>query len=163
MPSIQQFKDVFFDSPKVKRAVDRALRRKLSRFGSFVRTRSKSSIKKAPKVDVKTGLITRKRKNVTTREAISKPGAVPFAHGRQLAKRFILFGYEAKRKSVVIGPARIGGKEGLEALEYGGTAQIRRPRRGIKTGRYAARPFMRPARDAELPNFMNSLQDSVRG
>lgn len=143
-PTVGQFKDIFFDSPKVKRAVDRALRRTLSRFGAFVRTRSRTSIRKSKK--------------------ISAPGSPPRSHVG-LLRNLILFGYEPATKSVVIGPAllrKLPGKTIPETLEYGGRL-IMRGKGPAKYGNYIARPYMRPARDAELPKFLDSLKDSVKG
>ena len=43
---------LFFDSKKVRRSVDRATRRVLSRFGSFVRRTARSSIRKRKKFPI---------------------------------------------------------------------------------------------------------------
>ena len=76
----------FFDSKAVTGAVDKATRRVLSRFGAFVRRGAKSSIRK--------------------RKRVSKPGEQPSSH-TGLLKKFIFFGYDRSRSSVVIGPARL--------------------------------------------------------
>jgi hypothetical protein len=53
-------KQGFFDRAKVKRSVDAATRRVLSKFGAFVRTRAKTSIRK--------------------KKGTSPPGSPPYSH-----------------------------------------------------------------------------------
>lgn len=93
-------KGMFFDSPKVLRAADRATRRVLSRFGAFVRRAAKSSIRK--------------------RKRVSAPGQPPSSH-TDLLKKFIWFGYDANHQSVVIGPVALNQKAG-DAPEASSTA-----------------------------------------
>jgi hypothetical protein len=135
----------FFDSAKVLKAVDKATRRVLSRFGAFVRRRAQTSIRK--------------------RKGVSPPGGPPYGHAGQLRK-FLFFSYDTDRKSVVIGPARLGGTvdpRALPALEYGGPSTGEDPRTGDRrTIRVRARPFMGPAFEAELPGLEGMWRDSVR-
>lgn len=91
---------VFFDSEIVKRAMDSARRRALSKFGAYVRTRTKSSIRK--------------------RKRISYPGEPPSSHTGRL-KKSIFFNYDQKNESVVVGPLRYG-KNAASTLEHGGTS-----------------------------------------
>ena len=138
---------MFFDRPKVFRKVDSATRRVLSRFGAFVRRTARSSIRK--------------------RKKISQLGRPPSSH-TGLLKRFIFFGYEPKRRSVVIGPARLKQKIGdaPESLEYGGTSTIvegfRRRRRRKRRIRITARPFMGPAFEKEKPQLPAMWRSSVK-
>ena len=146
-------KTMFFDSPKVISATDRATRKVLSKFGAFVRRGAKSSIRK--------------------RKRPSLPGMPPSSH-TGLLKKMILFGYDTDRYSVVIGPTPLHGagyKNVLEALEYGGTyARMRteylggrgRKRRVKYMATYRARPFMRPALEKELPKLPAMWRDSVK-
>src|SRR5690606_28852572 len=93
---------LFFDRKAVTSRVDRATRRVLSRFGAFVRRTARSSIRK--------------------RKRTSEPGKPPSSHTGML-KKFIFFGYDPRRDSVVIGPVRLSQKGRGEApslLEYGG-------------------------------------------
>ena len=154
--SLNAAKGNFFDRDKVMKAMSRKTRKVLSRFGAFVRTRAQTSIRKAPKVNVKTGQVSRgrKAKGTQTRDAISRPGNPPFGHAAQLLRKGILFAYEAERESVVIGPAKLDGRSGeaLPALEHGGAVSI-----GPKKVDIEARPFMGPAfaieREASLPRL----------
>jgi hypothetical protein len=141
--SLKSAKAGFFDTQKVIRAVDAATRKVLSRFGSFVRTRAKTSIRK--------------------RKKVSLPGGPPSSH-TGLLKRFLFFSYDATAKSVVIGPVRLGGTvdpDALPALEYGGPSTVerggRRERISVK-----ARPFMGPAFEAERPGLPAMWRDSVK-
>ena len=138
-----RIKQMFFDRKAVTSAVDRAARKVLSRFGAFVRTTAKHSIRK--------------------RKAISQPGDPPSSHVGTL-RRLIYFGYDPARKSVVIGPTPVGGKE-VEApplLEYGGRAK-RRDRRGKNVmATYRARPFMGPAFEQEKKTLPALWANSIK-
>ena len=97
---------LFFDSATVVRAVDKSTRKVLSRFGAFVRRTAKQSI--------------RKRKKAST------PGSPPSSH-TGLLKRFIFFGYDRQKDSVVIGPTRLTDNNRGDApsiLEYGGRTTL---------------------------------------
>lgn len=139
-------KRMFFDTAKVKKAVSNGTRKVLSKFGAFVRTTAKHSIRK--------------------RKKVSEPGHPPSSHGG-LLRRYILFGYDRERKSVVIGPMRLNQKVGdaPQALEYGGTSTVveglhgQRRKRRVKI---AARPYMGPALEKERPKLPALWANSVR-
>ena len=133
---------LFFDRKAVTGAVDRATRRVLSRFGAFVRTTAKHSIRK--------------------RKAISQPGNPPSSHVGHL-RRLIFFGYEPAARSVVIGPTPFRGPaEAPPLLEYGGAAR-RRDRKGkVVRAVYRPRPFMGPAFEAERPKLPTMWANSVK-
>jgi len=92
----------FFDSQAVITRVDKTTRRVLAKFGSYVRTTARRSIRK--------------------RKRPSKPGHPPSSH-TGLLKNFIYFAYDLYSSSVVIGPEILRGPGKGEApsiLEYGG-------------------------------------------
>lgn len=138
-----EIKRMFFDRQAVISKVDAATRRVLSRFGAFVRRSAKSSIRK--------------------RKKAAPPGQPPSSH-TGLLKKFIFFGYDAARQSVVIGPTRLNQKGRGEApplLEYGGKATL--VRRGKKKHvTYQARPYMGPAFEKEKPQLPAMWRGSVR-
>lgn len=148
METFAEFKGGFFDRAAILRSLDRAKRRALGQFGAFVRTRSKTSIRK--------------------RKGTSRPGSPPFSHAGHLRK-FIFFAYDSFRESVVIGPVLFGKRTGApERLEYGGTGMVsggrmsggkQRPRR---VANYHERPYMRPAFRAELPKAPQMFKDMLR-
>src|SRR5262245_43139919 len=118
---VETAKKFFFTSDAVLRALDKGTRRQLSKFGAFVRTRARSSIRKAPKIDVATGQVTRKRKGVELKDAVSKPGNPPFSH-QGTVRKLLFFAYDPTAKSVVIGPVVGGPATGApKRLEEGGT------------------------------------------
>lgn len=138
-----EIKRMFFDRQAVISKVDAATRRVLSRFGAFVRRSAKSSIRK--------------------RKKPAPPGQPPSSH-TGLLKKFIFFGYDADRRSVVIGPTRLNQKGRGEApplLEYGGKTTLKR---GGKKRRvtYQARPYMGPAFEKEKPQLPAMWRGSVR-
>jgi hypothetical protein len=142
--SIRQFRASFFDTRAVTSAVDRATRRVLSKFGAFVRTRSRSSIR--------------------SRRRISEPGQPPSSH-TGLLKRFIYFGYERDRKSVVVGPAKLNKPDPrvLELLEFGGRTRRRNLRtKQLEMQNYRARPFMGPALAKETPKLAPLWRNAVK-
>lgn len=133
----------FFDRKKVTSAVDRATRKVLSRFGAFVRTAARSSIRR--------------------RKSVSKPGQAPTSW-TGLLKKFLFFSYDRQKRSVVIGPVRLNkrGGEAPSLLEHGGSA-ARRDRKGKRRMmRYRARPYMGPAFEKEKPKLPQMWKDSVR-
>ncbi|HOF17724.1 MAG TPA: hypothetical protein PK082_02350 [Phycisphaerae bacterium] len=106
-------KRMFFDSAAVVRSVDAATRKVLSKFGAFVRTAARTSIR--------------------PRKAPSAPGEPPHSHTGDLRRR-ILFAYDPASRSVVVGPtlfhhvqlsAFLGpGVSVPELLEHGGKAGV---------------------------------------
>ena len=137
-----KFKQMFFTSKAVLSATDRATRRVLSRFGAYVRRTAKSSIRK--------------------RKAISRPGSPPSSH-TGLLRRFILFGYDPAKRSVVIGPAKLTHGDRGEApalLEYGGTTALKRSG-NRRRARFGARPYMGPAFEKEKTKLPQMWRDSV--
>jgi hypothetical protein len=141
--SLKSAKAGFFDRKTVVKAVDRATRKVLSRFGAFVRTTARSSIRR--------------------RKTTSKPGQPPTSW-TGLLKRFLFFSYEPARRSVVIGPVRLGRGDGEapRLLEHGGTVARRGRRRRRRVLRYRARPYMGPAFEKEKPKLPTMWRDSVR-
>ena len=142
---------MFFDRPAVLGAVDKATRRVLSKFGAYVRRTARQSIRK--------------------RKGISKPGHPPSSH-TGLLKQFIFFAYEPNRRSVVIGPERLGGRgEAPPALEYGGPSHTidylypggnSRRRKVHRPITVRPRPYMGPAFAKETPTLPQMWRDSVR-
>jgi len=133
----------FFDRKKVITTVDRATRKVLSRFGAFVRTAARSSIRR--------------------RKKPSQPGQPP-TNWTGLLKRFLFFSFEPSKRSVVIGPAKLNkpSRDAPELLEKGGTA-VRRDRRGKrKRAQYRPRPYMGPAFEKERKKLPNLWRNSVK-
>ena len=148
MQVMVNWKVMFFDSPKVIHRVDRASRSVLSKFGSFVRTAARSSIR--------------------PRKKSSKPGNPPTSHSGML-RRFIFFGYSQQLTSVVIGPAKLNAKKGNvpEVLEYGGKSNIFSYDSSVKkkvkkSVRISARPYMRPAFAKQMPMLPALWKNSVK-
>lgn len=141
--TLKSAKAGFFDRPQVINSVSRATRNVYAHFGAHVRKRARTSIRPRPG---------RRR---------SLPGDPPFSRVG-LLRRFILFAWDAKRQSVVIGPTLINKPTGApEILEYGGETEIvtRRERRRISI---RPRPYMGPAFRAELPLLLALWRNSVR-
>jgi hypothetical protein len=122
---VANVKQAFFDSSKVTKSLDRATKKALSKFGAFVRQRSRSSIR--------------------SRKKVSMPGQPPSSHVGTL-KKLIFFAYESEQKTVVIGPTPFGKGTAPSLLESGGIAVSRNGKRL----NYRPRPFMKPAFDTEL-------------
>lgn len=147
-----EVKAAFFDREKVKKAMDRATRRNMSKFGAFTRQRAKTSIRK--------------------RKGVSAPGNPPHSHVGLLRKG-IFFSFDATARSVVIGPVllrgRSGGNESVpRLLEEGGRVRRRNQSRGRgrrrarKTAVYRPRPYMGPAFEETKRELGPIWRDSVR-
>ena len=144
-----RMKSLFFDRPKVRKAVDHGKRRALSRAGAFIRQRARTSIRK--------------------RKRSSRPGEPPSSH-TGLLRRFILFGYDRQRDSVVVGPLGFKRSRAPNVLEFGGRTVVESGRarrsgrkRKKRTVRIAARPYMRPALEKERSNLPVVWRNSVKG
>ena len=138
-----QMKLLFFDVPRVRRAMDAATRRALGKAGAFIRRRAKTSIRK--------------------RKKVSQPGNPPHSHAGHL-RRLIFFAYDPAGQTVVIGPVPFRKGEAPRLLEFGGVT-TRRPGSAGRARRmvYRKRPFMGPAMEAEVPNLPGFFRNSVRG
>ena len=139
-------KAMFFDRKAVMSRVDKATQKVFSKFGAFVRTAAKSSIR--------------------SRKKVSAPGSPPSSH-TGLLKKFIYFGYDPAHRSVVIGPTRLSQKVGdaPEALEYGGESAVvsgLRGRRKKRNVNIKARPYMHPAFEQEKPKLPAMWANSVK-
>ena len=139
-------KEMFFDRGNVRKKTDSATRRVLGKFGAFVRRAARSSIRK--------------------RKRTSAPGEPPSSH-TGLLRKFIFFGYDTERHSVVIGPQRLNQKVGdaPHALEQGGTSTVVEGLRGKRKKRrvkLTARPDMGPAFEQEQPKLPAMWRDSVK-
>ncbi len=139
-----RIKQMFFDRPKVRRAVDAARRKVLSKAGAFIRQTARTSIRK--------------------RKGSSKPGNPPHSHVG-LLRRFILFGYDRQSDSVVVGPVGFKASTAPAVLERGGTTTVTRRRSGKRTERrvrIAARPYMNPALEKERPKLPLLWRNLIR-
>ncbi len=149
-----RIKKMFFDSKPVMKALNTAARKVLSKFGAFIRTSARSSIRPA--------------------KGPSKPGSPPHGHGAQLLKKFIYFGFDTSTRSVVIGPERLGGEDKGEApsvLEHGGRAVMKgyplsaTDRRKYPRGKkiiIQKRPYMNPALEKNIDLLPPMWRNSVK-
>jgi len=120
-------KHLFFDDKKIVKKTERAERAVLSRFGAFVMTTAKRSIR-APRRENIIGRdgkpLRGKDGKLLKRRLPSRPGEPP-RNVTGIYKRSIFFGFDAVRRSVVIGGTQ--GKSGAaETLEHGGKVRVRR-------------------------------------
>jgi hypothetical protein len=141
-------KQLFFDRPAVQNAMDRATNQALSRFGAYVRSDAKRSLRKAG-----------------PRTPPSTPPAPPRSRSG-LLKASILFAYEREKRTVVIGPVKLPRMiydDNLIMLEYGGKRRMKHYSHGNRRSSiatYKARPFMRPAYDKNIDNAHKLYKNS---
>jgi len=143
--NIEAVKRNFFDRDKVQKAADRATRKNHSKFGAFVRTRARTSIRK--------------------RKGTSMPGRPPYSHVG-LVRDKIFFAWDESIKGVVIGPVLLNkpNPRALELLEHGGVGVIRNRFTGqIRSATWRARPFMLPAFREELKRIPAIWRNSIKG
>lgn len=150
--NVKQFQGAFFTSSAVTKKVKPAARKVLSKFGSYVRQTARQSIKN-------------KKRSVASQPPANRTGKL---------KRFIYFGYDTNKNSVIIGPAKLTNTvsdTALISLEEGGSTDIlthsfdkARGKHSVQRSRVfvAARPFMKPAFDKELPKVPSMWKDSIK-
>jgi hypothetical protein len=167
-----QMTEFFFDRQAVIDRLRAANRKALSKAGAFIRRRARSSL--------------RRRKNP------SPPGSPPSVHtsDRVATLKNILFVYEPNSQSLVVGPVKLNqravlGPELTDATvpqiqEFGASVKVREVQRGgkwrsgvrhVRSGeavrtrivKYAPRPFMGPALEAEKDNIPEAWAGSVSG
>ena len=169
--SIRQAQGLFFDRQAVTRAVSRSERKVLSRFGAYVRTSARSSIRPARRKNLSELTPEEQRRyrmRVRIARQLGRPRPkLPLAHSRPgepprsitgLLRRFLYFAFDPSRRSVVIGPARISSGSGApETLEHGGFTK-----RGSRRVRIDARPYMGPALEREQVQLPALWRNSVR-
>jgi hypothetical protein len=140
-----RMKDYFFDRQKVIDRMKKANRRAMSKIGAFIRRRARSSLRR--------------------RKKPSPPGKPPSVHSRDRVATLknILFAYDPRSESLVVGPVKLGmGPETVPQIhEFGGVVKARQVGRSgrsrtkhkpvrVRSIRYAPRPFMGPALEAEV-------------
>ncbi len=139
---------VISETSAVLKAADRQTGAVLKKFGAFLMTTARRSIRSGKKP--------------------SRPGQPPHAHGKSPLKTFLRFNYDASRQSVITGVERLPGKIGQApaALEHSGPTKVLtgpRGRRVVKTVTMAARPFMGPAAAKEVKQLPALWANSVKG
>lgn len=132
-------RSMFFDRNAVSNHIDATTKKVFTKFGAYVRRRARRSIRK--------------------RKGSSAPGKPPSSHTGVL-RRFIFFGFDSARRSVVIGPVLAPSKSGKApaVLEHGGTVTLPS---GERTD-VAPRPYMGPAFEHEHSNLDSIWRDAVQ-
>ena len=176
---------LFFDSPRVIRAISRTKRRLFAQSGAYVRTTARRSMKKArrmrlsemppemreryqPKRDRQGRFKNANKTGVRARDRplkSSRPGEPPRTNVG-LIKKLLFFSWDPSTESVVIGPERHGEGTAPWVLERGGIGKVRAYKAGRRVFRrvkVAPRPFMRPALRKELPRLPRRWRNSIRG
>lgn len=141
---VSDAKKLFFDKAKVLTASEKAEKKVLSKFGSFVRRDARKAIRK--------------------RKKSSKPGASP-TNQTGLLKKFIFFVYDKTLGSVLVGPAKLNTSKHqntLEVIEAGGKVIVEKDREPMEVD-YAARPFMAPAFQSNKNRHMPGMwKDAIK-
>ena len=161
-------RDNFFNSAAVIKRLSEEERKRLSRYGAFVRTDARQSIKPASIKNRKEIRAAKKANEKTPRPLYvpSKAGEPPRTRQQGAPIKRILFGYESASEAgnlfsgnVVIGFARLGGKESATPgrLEKGGEFKNRKG----KTVKIAARPTMVPAQQRQMKRMPAMFADSL--
>lgn len=144
-----KMKALFFDTAKVKRAMDKGTRRALAKIGAFLRKDARQLLRVSKKS--------------------AAPGRPP--HIRRAGsplKTLLEFGADLVNQNVVVGPrafkvpAKVPG-----VLEFGGKVSVpirnRRKRRVRRVVKQAARPYMSPTLLKNITKLPAQWRNSVRG
>lgn len=163
-------KEGFFDRQKVLDAVDKATVKNLSKSGANVRKTAQkslvysdkpSSAGRPPHAHRSRTII---RKSRSGKVQYSKKTGQALKRSVSFLREYLYFFYDQTAKSVVIGPVKLDStidSAALPALEYGGTSTIQDHGKAKRVS-IAARPFMQPAFQAELPNLEKIWMNSVK-
>lgn len=158
----------FFDRKAVRDAVGKEAAAGLSKFGSYVRQRARSSMRPGGK-----------------KGKTAAKGQPPRTHRGDL-KRLLFFSWDPETRSVVVGPTPFAKGIAPNVLEFGGTVpgggrtiRVRRDLGRDAAGRFASggfdkvvlngavhysgNPYMRPALEAEIPNMPKAWSTAVKG
>ena len=145
---LEAYKRIFFDRQKVLSAVDRAERRSQSKFGAYVRTRARSSLRR--------------------RKKASEPGMPPSVHSKDsfATLKNILFGFEPNSRKTVVGIVRTRSRStsaGPVPMVHELGADVQATVRGKrKNFLYPKRPTMAPALKAVAPQFAEMFKGEVK-
>lgn len=140
MRVLAEVKKAFFDSDKVMRALDKKTRKVLLRYGSLTRKIAQQSMR------------------VKKHGVYAPEGKPPYAHGGKLLRKFVLFYYDEKEKSTIVGPTLLTSVRARKEMvprtqEVGGKIQafVRdgKQRKQVEK-KYAPRPYMKPAHDVAV-------------
>lgn len=95
----------------------------------------------------------------------SKPGQPPNAHSPPLLRTFLEYAYDTVKKRLVVGPKLLPRSNNLVLpglMERGGLIESKVRKKSVMK-RYPARPFMKPALEAQSKNLlMNSLKGELQ-
>jgi hypothetical protein len=131
-----------FTSPRVVFAIEQGQAKVFKRFGAFVRQTARRSIRK--------------------RKRVSLPGQPPSSHTGAI-KNLIQFAYDAKARSVVIGPILGSSRSGAPAaLEWGAPSRIAAGKRQGEEIRIQPRPYMTPAFTQETSKLPALWRNSIK-
>lgn len=161
---IENVKDLFFDSPKVKKLTAAGFRRGLSKMGAFIRTKAITLILRH---NIRRGFGVKTKVKNRHPGQISPVGEAPYSHTGLLAK-FLFFAFDQSAKAVYVGPVKLNRptENAPRLLEYGGhTSRVEKRFTMASRVRqlfYRPRPFMHPALEAELPKLPEALAGCVR-
>ena len=154
----------FFDRDAVLKAVKAADRKILNDTGRKIRSTAQKSIKYA--------------------DGVSSPGSPPHGHKTRKITRtskstgktrtrsvsflreFLYYKYDFATRSVVVGPEKLNStvdSSALRSLEEGGVSRVSsKGGKGTKSVTIRSRPYMKPALNANLPDFVGMWRNSVR-
>jgi hypothetical protein len=156
--TLRQAQQGFFDREVIDRKIDAQMKRMLSRFGAFVRTRDRTSIRYGKGTSAAGQPPTAHRS--MTRTKTNKKGETKQQSVSPL-REFIFFAYDESggRPSVVIGPVMLSGsKPGvLRIIEEGGEESFADTRGRTVTRHYHPHPHTGPAFQMELKMTLPGL------
>jgi len=158
--TVKQAKNSFFDRAAVLKKLEAGRRQALSKAGAFVRKSARDLLRyrEDPSPPGKPPSVHR---TMTRPGKPTRSGKPRKTQGVSPLREFVFFAYDEASKTCVVGPARLN-KPGNapSALEYGGTAVVRRDGRDV-TVRIAARPYMAPALAQGLADLPPRFRDLV--
>lgn len=160
--TLEQIKSGFFDREAIQERMDAKMRRVLSRFGAFVRTRDQRSLRYR-KGSSAAGQAPSAHRTVARLKTNKKTGETKLQSVSPL-REFIFFAAteNAGRQSVIAGPVLLNGRRPgvLRIIEEGGEESVKDAKGRTVRRMYRARPHTGPAFEAvinqELPKLLGN-------
>ncbi len=151
----------FFDVAKIQSASEKASFKILAKFGAYVRTTARQSLKYGDKPSAAGSPPTIHK--TTTRTKTNRKTGEQKVQSVSPFKEHIFFDVDRSTRSVVIGPALLPGKIGkaLPALEYGGMSAMIRRQKEVAT-QIKPHPTMQPALEKNVPKFPALFVNAIK-
>jgi len=155
--TLKAAKNNFFDRAAVLKLMSKAQARGMSAVGAAIRGEARKLMK--PQVIMARGRVAKGQRRRVVAVRHSRPGEPPRYSGNPLLREKLIFAYDRRAESLVVGPAALKGNATVpRLLEEGGFS-----RSAARRAYYEPRPYMQPAFQHVLPRIPTLFAARVGG